>query len=324
MPFYADIPNFLTYDRFQLHLFPLHVRLEKNGVTSHQFLWPLTGFGSDEEGQRYWHASCRSIRWRSTRGSTSATRRCGRSFRGAPRTPAPTTRCTGSSCFRSSAGKTSEKVHGWTFLWPFFSWVEIEDRSEKLDVLWPIYRRHTSSADDQLDQWWLWPLMGHTVTEDQDSWSVLWPLIWFRNYDDPDNHQEQDWFLPFYWRVHNERADGTSDGLTKIWPLFHNSSRPDGSGDYQLLSPWPWRRSYSDGVEETYGWLWTLAGGRYTENSSNFDLAAHVFSTAERDGDASTSVPFLFNYESDDDGAVLRLFQFLPIPLGGGSSEPDS
>ena len=34
-------------------------------------------------------------------------------------------------------------------------------------------------------------------------------------------------------------------------------------------------------------------------------------------------MPFLFNYERDSSGQrTLRLFQFLPIPLGGGGDEP--
>ena len=47
IPFYADIPDFLTYDRFQIHLFPLHVGLEKGDNTSHIFLWPLIGWGGN-------------------------------------------------------------------------------------------------------------------------------------------------------------------------------------------------------------------------------------------------------------------------------------
>ncbi len=53
------------------------------------------------------------------------------------------------------------------------------------------------------------------------------------------------------------------------------------------------------------------------------ELAAQLFTTSKRDGRRQTSVPFLFNYESDDSGsATMRLFQFLPIPWWG-SAAPD-
>ena len=56
---------------------------------------------------------------------------------------------------------------------------------------------------------------------------------------------------------------------------------------------------------------------------SSLDVVGRVFTTRTRRGTTTGSVPLLFNYESDaEGGTVLRLFQFLPIPLGGGSSTP--
>ena len=31
-------------------------------------------------------------------------------------------------------------------------------------------------------------------------------------------------------------------------------------------------------------------------------------------------MPLLYNYESDEDGATLRLFQFIPIDMGGSDT----
>ena len=323
LPFYADIPDFLTYDRFQTHLFPLHVRLTKGDSTSNQFLWPLIGFGGNESGSKYWHrvlpfygvnvdeekyerytALWPLFHWGTENLDTDD----------------PVSRF---FFFPFIGWQNSVKVDGWTFLWPFFQKISIAGRSFKLDLLWPIFRYFYDTQAEDIEQWWVWPFVGHTVTEDQDTWSWLWPLIWWSHYEDPDATQDQHWVLPFYWRVHQDFPDGTEDHLTKLWPLFHTERYPDGGGHYQVLSPWLWRRSYAAGAHELYGWLWTLAEGRYTADSSNFDLAAHIFTTAKRDDRRQTSVPFLFNYESDRDGSTLRLFQFLPIPLGGGSQSPE-
>ena len=49
------------------------------------------------------------------------------------------------------------------------------------------------------------------------------------------------------------------------------------------------------------------------------DVAGRVYTQRSRADGTTASVPFLFNYEQDEDGArTLRLLQFLPIPLGGG------
>ena len=135
--------------------------------------------------------------------------------------------------------------------------------------------------------------------------------------------EEQRQFLPFYRSTHRERADGTVEDFTKVWPLFHHSDE-SGTGDWRLLSPWPWRNRQGEGYQEHYGFLWTLAAGRHTPEASSLDLAANLYTSSERDGRSQSSVPFLFNYESDEAGATLRLFQFIPIPLGRAepSEEP--
>ena len=318
LPFYADIPDFLTYDRFQAHLFPLHVRLEKAGLVSHIFLWPLAGFGSDESGERSWHrvlplysvavekqryerysALWPFVSWGSERLDSEDP--IGRYF-----------------VFPLWGRQWSEndRVDAWTVLWPLFQKMAIKDRMLKLDVLWPLFRYHSDEATG-LRQWWLWPLFGSTQTPDQRAWTALWPLIWFRTYDDPDGTQTQDWVLPFYWRIHRDRKDGSEDDFIKIWPLWDREQLHDGSGSWKVASPWPWRRGNAAGVEELYGWLWTLAEGEHTPKSSSMALTANLYTTAQREGRRQTSVPFLFNYEGGPGGGTLRLFQFLPIPWWG-------
>ena len=46
-PFYMNIPDFLTYNRFVTVMFPLYVGLEKRDVKNNIFLWPLVAFGGN-------------------------------------------------------------------------------------------------------------------------------------------------------------------------------------------------------------------------------------------------------------------------------------
>jgi hypothetical protein len=324
IPFYADIPDFLTYDRFQMHLFPLHVALTKGDTESHLLLWPLIGFGGNESGTEYWH---RFLPFYAVSVDTEKFERYAFlwPFFGWGtenlNTDDPVSRF---FFFPLFGRQTSERVDGWTFLWPFFQKVAIEDRGIKVDVLWPIYRyERRDTPGDELYQWWVWPLVGHTETEHQHAWTWLWPFIWLREYDDPNEQVSQQWFLPFYWRVHQQHDDGRTADFTKVWPLFHASANQDGTAEWSALSIWPWRGGNSSGFLEAYGWLWEIAAGRSGPGYDNFDLAAHVFTTSERAGRRQTSVPLLFNYESDEKGGTLRLLQFIPIPFGGGS-EPSS
>jgi hypothetical protein len=73
------------------------------------------------------------------------------------------------------------------------------------------------------------------------------------------------------------------------------------------------------GIEENYGFLWELAVGRQrAADDRAYDVLGRVFTRRTRQGTTTWSVPFLFNYESGEDGRTLRLFQVLPIPFGGG------
>jgi hypothetical protein len=322
LPFYADIPGFLTYDRFQTHLFPLHVYTEKNGKSGHQFLWPLIGFGGNESGTVRWHRvlplygvsideerfARYSVLWPFVHwGTENADLESAHDY---------------FLAWPLFGVRSGAKVSGWTFLWPLFSKVRIGERYYKLDVLWPFYRRHIDRSESTpLDSWWLWPFVGRTETADQRAWTFLWPLIWLREYDDPEGTLRQTWVIPFHWSSHRERSDGGKEDFVKWWPLFHRERRDgEGTREWSALSPWPWRAGNAYGIEEAYGWLWTLAKGRSAADDSSMHLAGHLFTTRERRGRRQTSVPFLFNYESGASGSVLRLFQFLPIPLGGGAT----
>lgn len=325
LPFYADIPEFITYDRFRAHLFPLHVEVQKQGHSHRMFLWPLIGIGNCAEAnhdwfrvlplyshdiepgrhERYW-VLWPFVHWaRDNLHSDDPVR---------------------TYWFWPLFGiRTSRDVDGWSFLWPLFEKTSRRDHFYKLNILWPFFHYYENALEDNVVQWWLWPLVGRVTSDDQRAWSFLWPLVWWREYDDPDGASAQRWVLPLFWQVERNRKDGSSDSFTKVWPLVHHNVARDqdgvpSSGDWSFLSPWPWREGNAYGVAEAYGFLWEVA--RYRQRAPGdhaFDLVAHLYTRRQRGDVVQASVPFLFNYESDSSGAVLRLLQVIPIPLGGGA-----
>ena len=129
----------------------------------------------------------------------------------------------------------------------------------------------------------------------------------------------KNWVIPFYWHIRRILDEGGEDDFLNLWPLLQVASTHDGRGEWRFPSIWPWRGGNAYGIQEAYGWLWTLASGtQRAPDDHSTQLAASLFTTRTRGQTRQTSVPFLFNYESDEDGSVFRLFQFIPIPLGGG------
>jgi len=325
LPFYVDIPDFLTYDRFRVILFPLYVGLEKRENTTHQFLWPFIGFGGNEDGTKYWHRVLPlyavnvdeerferySALWPFVHWGYERTGTDNPFFR--------------FFLFPLVGWQTGEDMSSWTFLWPFFQKIRDGDRHYKLDLFWPIYRereQHTQSND--IEQWWVWPFVGHVQSKSRDAWSYLWPLIWTSRNEDHAGVERMTSVLPFYWSNSRERPDGRSESFAKVWPFYHGEVEEDGSSEWQTLSPWLWHDRYGEGVQELYGFLWTLAAGRETVDASSFELAGNLYTSSERDGRYQSSMPLLYNYESDEDGATLRLFQFIPIAMGSSTEDEDA
>jgi hypothetical protein len=317
-PFYGNLPNWLTYDRWQFHFWPLHVRTEKDGKTGHYVLWPLIGWGGDGKGDVYWH---RVLPFYSVAVDVERYERYSALWPFVHWADEHLgTRHPYSVFFLWPLfGTASGETHGgWTALWPFFQSYTTTGpvQSRELDVLWPIFRSHELHKEDyDLEQWWLWPLYGETKATDQRAWSFAWPLVWVREYVDPQGIDRQVWVLPFWWRLQRLRETGVDDDYGKLWPIVHATSRDDGSSEFNLLSPWPWRERNASDFHELFGWLWTIVHGEQRPGDQRIEFAANLFTSRKRGQRATASVPFLFSTESGPDGDRLFLFQFLPIRL---------
>lgn len=327
-PLFGDFPDFLTYCRFTFVLWPLYLRLEKEGRVGTTLLWPFIGWGHDTDGTT-WHRFIPL--WSFVDGP--------RHFHRALLWPLiswgienldsddPIRRWLVWPLF---GRQWNSEVAAWTLLFPLFQSNRIGDHFRKVDVLWPIFR-FEEHADEKhpFRQWWLFPLIARTISEDQWAWNFLWPLIWISEYHDPRAVDTREFVLPFHLHTRVERSDGSVDDWREIWPLAQWSSTSDGQGDrrswFNILSPWIYRAGNALGLDELWGWAWTLVRGeRRSHDDTSFALAANLFTTRTRKDHTQSSVPFLFNYESDARGSTLRLFQFIPIPFGGGTAQEDS
>ncbi len=321
-PLYGDFPSFFVYERFQFFLFPLYLHLEKQGRDTHMFAWPFLGFSNGPTGfwhrvwplysylseEEYWrfYFLYPFVHWGEERLDSDD----------------PVSRFW---LWPLVGHQSSDEVSGWTVLWPFFQYVSIRERLTKLDLFWPIFRfQEDKSETSPLWQWWVWPLVSRVIEDDFRAWGFLWPLIWFREYDDPVGMLYQKWILPIYWSMHRERDEGGVDDFTQIWPLWHHQLDHNQKGAWSFPSVWPRRAGNAYGVREAYDWIWTIVQGRQrAADDTSVDAIAHVYTARQRGEKFQSSVPLLFNYESDEEGGVLRLFQFIPIPFGSGSSDAE-
>ena len=328
-PFYADIPEFLSYRRFTAVLFPLYLGLEKNDHRHHMVLWPFVAWSACAPGTHDWFRvwpfymhdiehgrhQRRAILWPFFAwGTENEDARSG---------PVDTV-----WVWPLFGWRTGPQVSGWTFLWPFFSSIDKRDHFYKLTLLWPIFRYYWNRAQDNVTSWWVWPLFSRVHSDDQDAWTALWPLIWWRTYKDPDGEHSQQWVLPFFWRIAQDNEDGSTERHLHLWPLAHETTVRDGEGrpvrgDWSLVSPLPGHKGLTYGLREAYGFLWEIARGvQRAPDDTAVDVVGRLYTHRSRSDGTTASVPFLFNYEEDQRGErTLRLFQFLPIPLGGGDRQ---
>lgn len=327
-PFYADIPDFLTYDRFQTVLFPLYVRLDKEGHRHYLTPWPFVGFSTCAEGPHDW------FRVWPLYGHDLDAGKHARHFAAWPFFSWGTENLDTDDPVHTFwawpiyGERWSRRLQGRAILWPLFEQIDQTDGFHKLNVLWPLFHYYKSetSVDQHLTQWWFWPFVGRALSDDQDSWSFLWPLIWWRNFHDPQSETQQQWFLPLLWHIRTTIANGATEDHLQFWPFAHRTEHRDQSGalvrgNWSVFSPLPWRDGNATGFSEIYGFLWELATGRQRNaDDHSVDLVARAYSRRERKNSTTSSVPFLFNCESDSEGDTVRLFQFLPLHFNRGDS----
>lgn len=325
LPFYADIPEFLSYRRFRTVLFPLWTSLEKNDHHHQMVLWPLLGW-SDCGGGHSWFRVLPFYAHELEPGRHERYSVLWPLFNWGQENQDAASGPVDTFMFWPFFGwSDGPQVSGWTALWPFFASTGRADHFYTLSLFWPVFRYYWNRAEDNVTSWWVWPLFSTVESDDQTGWSALWPLIWWREFVNPEGTNSQQWVLPFWWRVAQDLEDGSKRRFSRLWPLAHYDYEYNAEGDavrgeWSLLSLLWGRNSLTYGLQEAYGAFWELARGvTRSEHDHAVDVLGRVYTQRRREDGATASVPLLFNYEEDEHGAqTLRLLQFLPIPLGGG------
>jgi hypothetical protein len=328
LPFYADIPQFLTYDRFRTILFPLWVRLDKNGHRHSMVLWPFIGFSSCAVEHSWFHVF--PLYAQDVKPGQFERRWLFWPFLGYGRENLDSDDPVTTFWLWPLFGlRQSRDVSGWSFLWPFFEKTSWRDSYYKLNLFWPFFHYYANKLEDDIVQWWVFPLIGHTVSTGQRAWTLLWPLIWLRQYDDPFSQSRQQFLVPLFWHLHfNDYTSGTESDSTDLYPLVHrrtvrNRDNQLIAGEWTMPSLWPYHQGAGAGFAENYGVFWELfAGRRRSATDDSLDVAGRLFTTRSRGDVVQTSVPWLFNYERAPDGSsTLRLLQILPIHFGAAAAE---
>ena len=155
-PFYADIPEFLSYRRFQTVLFPLWVGLEKTDHYHQLVLWPLIGWGDCAEDTHSW------FRVLPFYGYDIEAGRNDRRFFLWPfftwsdeNLDAKSGPVSSFFAWPFFGWRSGPAVNGWTVLWPLFSSTSMRDQFFVLKVLWPIFRYYHNVREDNVTAWWV-------------------------------------------------------------------------------------------------------------------------------------------------------------------------
>lgn len=347
IPIYGTICDFLTYDRLGFFLFPLHLWTERGDTTGNHFLWPLIGWGGADDPKRpHW--------WRvlpfygeSIRPGEAESYTVLWPFFNWGRDRLHTEHPNDKFFFFPLIGwKSGGAFLSWTFLWPFFRHGHKVDneltKGEEGDFYywdfpWPIFRiRVDTWSERHLRQFWLTPFVSSTRTKKQDSLVLLFPFLWFRRFWDKIADRSDTFILPFFWknRIRYKKSGrlGTDEKLAddafeeaedfhwRLYPFADWREERNGNWRFRTLDPYPFEGQFA-GFRPTYDFVWTLfeATGDARGNG-RVRTFANVYASRNFAGRRfQSSVPFLFNYESDEQSGVktLRLLQVLPIRWGG-------
>jgi len=282
LPFYADLQNFLGYQRIRTVLFPLFFRLEEPMVrrswVAFPFfswtggtlgkgwrVWPLYGWEERGEGEKFRYVLWPFyIRQWHHRGSQQ-----------------PEVRTVVFPFYARSHGPALRST---ALLGPFFTHsVDTEARLETWGFPWPLWvlQRRTDTGERLALR--IAPFYGDRRQGDIRSRFLLWPLYRERTQEGPDHRYERrDVGLVLWRRVVDEDLRGghwwMRHALFPLWRAEEKNGESSGqvAALYDALVPW------SRIVREVYAPLWRLYGYRRKEGQRRqWSLLWNLVSSAE-------------------------------------------
>ncbi len=346
-PIYGSIPNIFTYDRFTWILFPLLWWSQYGDATGVHMFGSLISWSSREDPNRvHWWRVLPFYGETIVPGKSESYMALWPFFHWG-RDRLDKQHSYDSFFFFPLIGwKTGGAFFSWTFLWPFFRHAHktagVADEPGKdyshWDILWPIFRYIEDTwSDNEFHQWWITPLVSSTRTKKQESLVLLYPLIWLRRFWDKLQDRSDTYVLPFFWRNRirykkaghrgtlerfddAEKFEASEDDHWRLWPLADYREDRHGSWRWRALDPWPYDGYFTRGVRPAYDFIWTLAeSSGDSKGNRRVRSLANVYTSRTFAGRKfQCSVPWLFNYEQEENGgSTLRLLQVLPVRWGG-------
>jgi hypothetical protein len=242
-PFYANIRDFLTFDRLYFVFFPIYTESERNGVHTRHVLWPFVSWswGGGSDNFRIWPFYGR----KAIHGRFRRTYVLWPFFH----------------FHRNHLGGGGEQVEtkwmvfplvghtrratyrSWTVLWPFFGFAWDPPREFwSLDAPWPlvrISRGGTRTAVEERTR--MWPLYSYYKGDRLENTHFLWPLGASRKEDYVQAYRRSIYFVPFLQSSRRvDKVDGTESTQFKLWPLYQSTVEGPRSRTAMLaINPFP-------------------------------------------------------------------------------------
>lgn len=235
-PFGGVMEHFLSFDKLVFVLFPIYVRSEQHGRTTHNFLFPIFSTTSGDSKEE-----------RDRRGETDRH---------------ITEEGTGFRIWPIYGRERIEQSHEHIFvLWPIFHWQqnELTNPPDKQEFKWfffPVVGRTTRGSYSSTAV--LWPFFGYASDPKTGfwSWDGPWPIV--RLYDDPVDDAHRARFWPLYSSYH---GDGL-DSKWYLWPFVNvrheDYEKAELDGLYVIPFWRSWRRTDVEAGVSSFEKLWPL------------------------------------------------------------------
>ena len=300
-PLYGDLDRFLTYDNVKFALFPLWLKVERDGETLQNVLFPLFGFTSSGD-RTYWRA------WPLV-GVKNDPGQFKRWFflwpifsRQIERLDSPESQRIYRWWVWPLFGRTAQgSYRSYSFLWPFFGWAWDPRGAEEgetggafwaLDAPWPVIRLQGGGksplAEERLR---LWPFTSHFKGNELEIWTWLWPLFQRRLETGPDYRRASFYIMPFWQDWDMVRDDGRVESWRRLWPLARYERR-DQLKRWAFFSFDPLQRSSV--IDFFYGWLWELYAVERERDRSKHRSWLGLYRRERHGNEVRESLPILW------------------------------
>ena len=260
-PIYGEIRDFLTFDRINFELFPLHTTFTRAKVEGESWLWPIY---RRRKGEHFDQLSIFPIYGVATHtGSEEWTRHficwplwTDIEMRG------PIAHGDGFVFFPFYGQIDMDRQQTRMILPPFFSRTTGIDGYSRLFAPWPFIQIEDSPKRTKRT---FWPLCGWSETSDHQTsrWFALWPIFGGEKVDYGSREVRRTYANPIFYKEKRVVADQEKNGaplsepaVTRIWPLYSKRSGKDGSSFTRVPELYPLGRHAA--VERNWAPLWSL------------------------------------------------------------------